>query len=64
MNAIESSAPVLLQRLRKPLEAFNSGDSRWHALELCMTARFRDEVEWGLRNVRVASSTRGSMRGR
>lgn len=62
VNAIEPSAPVLLQRLRKRLEALNSHHRRGGPLELGMTARFwagrgtrtftefLDEVEWGLRN--------------
>jgi hypothetical protein len=40
MDAIEPSAPVLLQRLRKHLEALNRGSSRWGPLELRMAARF------------------------
>jgi len=40
VDAIEPSAPVLLQRLRKRLEAFNSGNSRFGPLELRMAARF------------------------
>ena len=63
VDAIEPSAPVLLQRLRKRLEAFNSGNCRWGSLELRMAARFwagkgahtfgefLDEVEAGLRGV-------------
>ncbi len=62
VDAIEPSAPVLLQRLQKRLETLNSGNSRWGPLELQMAARFwagkgartfaefLDEVEWGLRN--------------
>lgn len=65
VDAIEPSAPVLLQRLRKRLEAFNGGNSRWGALELRMAARFwagrgartftefLDEVEVGLRRGEV-----------
>jgi len=61
VDAIEPSAPVLLQRLRKRLEAFNSANSRFGPLELHMVARFwagkgartfaefLDEVETGLR---------------
>lgn len=61
VDAIEPSAPVLLQRLRKRLEALNSGNNRWGPLELRMAARFwagkgartfaefLDEVEAGLR---------------
>jgi diguanylate cyclase (GGDEF)-like protein len=61
VDAIEPSAPVLLQRLRKRLEAFNSANSRCGPLELRMAARFwagkgartfaefLDEVEAGLR---------------
>lgn len=61
VNAVEPSAPVLLQRLRKRLEALNNANSRWGPLELRMAARFwagkgahtfgefLDEVEWGLR---------------
>lgn len=60
VDAIEPSAPVLLQRLRKRLEALNSGNNRWGPLELRMAARFwagkgartfaefLDEVEAGL----------------
>ena len=60
VDAIEPSAPVLLQRLRKRLEAFNGASSRWGPLELRMAARFwagrgartfaefLDEVEAGL----------------
>lgn len=67
VNAIEPSAPVLLQRLRKRLEALNSDHRRGGPLELGMTARFwagkgartftefLDDVEWGLRNMRGAS---------
>lgn len=63
VNAVEPSAPVLLQRLRKRLEALNSANSRWGPLVLRMAARFwagkgartfaefLDEVEWGLRTV-------------
>ena len=61
VDAIEPSAPVLLQRLKKRLEAYNSGNSRWGPLELRMAARFwagkgprkfaefLDDVETGLR---------------
>lgn len=61
VNAVEPSAPVLLQRLRKRLEALNHANSRYGPLELRMVARFwagkgartfaefLDEVEWGLR---------------
>lgn len=67
VNAIEPSAPVLLQRLGKRWEALNTGPSRWGPLELRMTARFwagkgartfaefLDEVEWGLGNAQPAS---------
>lgn len=66
VDAIEPSAPVLLQRLKKRLEAFNSGNSRWGPLELRMAARFwagtgprtfaefLDEVEAGLRAPELA----------
>ena len=80
VDAIEPSAPVLLQRLRKRLEALNGGNSRWGPLELRMAARFwagrgartfaefLDEVETGLRNVEASDDVepqlRGSMRGR
>lgn len=80
VDAIEPSAPVLLQRLRKHLEALNSANSRWGQLELRMAARFwagkgahtfaefLDEVESGLRNVKVFGDVepqlRGSLRGR
>ncbi len=75
VNAIEPSAPVLLQRLRKRLEAFNTVNIRWDPLELRMTARFwsgkgartfaefLDEVEWGLRNVKAASEEEPQLRG-
>jgi two-component system, cell cycle response regulator len=61
VNAVEPSAPVLLQRLRKRLEALNNANSRCGPLELRMVARFwagkgartfaefLDEVEWELR---------------
>lgn len=61
VNAVEPSAPVLLQRLRNRLEALNSGNSRWGTVDVRMVARFwagkgartfaefLDEVEWGLR---------------
>ena len=61
VDAIEPSAPVLLQRLRKRLEAFSGASSRWGPLELRMAARFwagkgartfaefLDEVEAGVR---------------
>lgn len=61
VNAVEPSAPVLLQRLRKRLDALNHANSRRGPLELRMVARFwegrgartfaefLDEVEWGLR---------------
>src|SRR5215472_7103924 len=61
VDAIEPSAPVLLQRLRKRLEAFNSGNSLFGPLDLRMAARFwagkgartfaefLDEAETGLR---------------
>lgn len=67
VDAIEPSAPVLLQRLKKRLEAFNSGNSRWDPLELRMAARFwagkgartfaefLDEVEAGLRAPELAA---------
>ncbi|HEY6945489.1 MAG TPA: diguanylate cyclase [Candidatus Acidoferrum sp.] len=80
VDAIEPSAPVLLQRLRKHLEALNSIDGRWGPLQLRMTARFwagkgartfaefLDEVEWGLRNAQVAGENQpqipGPVRGR
>jgi diguanylate cyclase (GGDEF)-like protein len=80
VNAIEPSAPVLLQRLRKHLEALNSSNRRWGPVDVRMVARFwagkgartfaefLDEVEWRLRNVRTASEgepqLRGSLRGR
>lgn len=74
VDAIEPSAPVLLQRLRKRLETLNSGNSRWGPLELRMAARFwagngahtfaefLDEVEWGLGNV-AASEAQSKLRG-
>lgn len=61
VNAVEPSAPVLLQRLRKRMEALNSSNFRWGPVDLRMVARFwagkgartfaefLDEVEWGLR---------------
>lgn len=61
VDAIEPSAPVLLQRLRKRLEACNSSNSRWGPMNVPMVARFwagngartfaefLDEVEAGLR---------------
>lgn len=75
VDAIEPSAPVLLQRLRKHLEAFNSGHSRWGPLELRMVARFwagkgahtfaefLDEVESSLRNVEVSEPAEPQLRG-
>ncbi len=66
VDAIEPSAPVLLQRLRIRLETFNSANSRWGPLELRMAARFwagkgartfaefLDEVEAGLRAPELA----------
>lgn len=80
VDAIEPSAPVLLQRLRKRLEALNSANGRWGPLELRMAARFwagrgartfaefLDEVESCLRNVEapepVEPQLRGSLRAR
>jgi diguanylate cyclase (GGDEF)-like protein len=80
VDAIEPSAPVLLQRLSKRLEALNSGHSRWGPLELRMAARFwggkgahtfaefLDEVEAGLRNLEASDPVeprlRDSMRDR
>lgn len=70
VDAIEPSAPVLLQRLRKRLEAFNSGNSRWGPLDLRMAARFwavngartfadfLDEVESGLRTVNTGKTAK------
>lgn len=61
VNAVEPSAPVLLQRLRKRVEARNSSNSRWGPVDVRMVARFwagkgartfaefLGEVEWGLR---------------
>lgn len=61
VDAAEPSVPVLLQRLRKHLEALNRGSGRFAPLELRMLARFwprnesstfssfLDEVEAGLR---------------
>ena len=61
VNAVEPSAPILLQRLRKRQEALNSSNFRWGPVDLRMVARFwagkgartfaefLDEVEWGLR---------------
>lgn len=61
VNAVEPSAPVLLQRLRKRVEALNGGNFRWGPVNVPMVARFwagkgartfaefLDEVEWGLR---------------
>ena len=75
VNAIEPSAPVLLQRLRKRLEALNSGARRSGPFELRMVARFwagkgartfaefLDEVEWGLRNERAASEEKPHLHG-
>src|SRR5262249_50909106 len=40
IDAIEPSAPVLLQRLKKRVEALDGSNSRWGPLELRMTARF------------------------
>ena len=68
VDAIEPSAPVLLQRLRKRLEAFNSANGRWGPLELRMAARFwagtgartfadfLDEVESGLRTANTGKT--------
>lgn len=65
VDAIEPSAPVLLQRLKKRLEALNNGNSRWGPLQLRMVARFwagkgprtfaefLDDVEDGLRTPEV-----------
>lgn len=79
VDAVEPSAPVLLQRLRKHLEALNTGNTRWGHFELRMAARFwagkgartfvefLDEVESGLRNTQALGDAepqpRGSMRG-
>lgn len=75
VDAIEPSAPVLLQRLRNRLEALNSGNSGRGPLALRMTARFwagkgartfpefLDEVEWGLRNLRAAGEEESQLRG-
>lgn len=61
VSAVEPSAPVLLQRLKKRLEALNSEARNWGPLKLRMVARFwqqnaagtfadfLDEVEAGLR---------------
>lgn len=74
VDAIEPSAPVLLQRLRKRLQAFNSGNSRWGPLELRMTARFwagkgartfaefLDEVEAGLRAAELSVTSKDGER--
>lgn len=74
VDAIEPSAPVLLQRLRKRLEAFNSTNSRWGQLELRMAARFwagegartfaefLDEVEAGLRGAKAACEAEPQLR--
>jgi hypothetical protein len=74
LDAIEPSAPVLLQRLRKRLEAFNSGTSRFGPLELRMVARFwagkgartfaefLDEVEAGLRAPELAAARKEEQR--
>ena len=75
VDAIEPSAPVLLQRLRKRVEAFNSGNSRCGTLELRMAARFwagrgaqtfaefLDEVEAGLRRGEPSDKEEGQLRG-
>lgn len=76
VDAIEPSAPVLLQRLKKRLEALNCGNSRWGPLELRMAARFwagkgartfaefLDEVEAGQRapELPVAAKDEGTGR--
>lgn len=80
VDAIEPSAPVLLQRLRKRLEAVNTVSNRWGPLELRLAARFwagkgartfaefLDEVESGLRKVETSNEgepqLRGSLRSR
>jgi diguanylate cyclase (GGDEF)-like protein len=75
VDAVEPSAPVLLQRLRKRLEALNNGNSRWGPLKLQMTARFwsgkgartfaefLDEVEWGLRSVEATGEEQRQPQG-
>ena len=74
VDAIEPSAPVLLQRLRKRLEASNSGNSRFGPLELRMAARFwagkgartfaefLDEAEAGLRAPELAAARKEEQR--
>jgi len=74
VDAIEPSAPVLLQRLRKRLEAFNSGNSRFGPLELRMAARFwagkgartfaefLDEAEAGLRAPELTAARKEEQR--
>jgi diguanylate cyclase (GGDEF)-like protein len=75
VDAIEPSAPVLLQRLRKRLQALNSVNRRCGPLELRMAARFwagkgahtfaqfLDEVEAGLRNVEASDEVEPQLRG-
>ena len=70
VNAVEPSAPVLLQRLRKRVEALSSGNFRWGPVDVRMVARFwagkgartfaefLDEVEWGLRTAEGGRRTR------
>jgi len=73
VDAIEPSTPVLLQRLKKRLEALNRNTGARGPLELRMTARFwagtgtfaefLDEVEAGLRNVEAAGEEEPQLRG-
>lgn len=70
VNAVEPSAPVLLQRLRKRVEARNGSNPRWGPVNVRMVARFwagkgartfaefLDEVEWGLRTADGDTSRR------
>ena len=75
VNAAEPSVPVLLQRLRKRLEALNRDIGAWGPLELRMTARFwpgkqagtfaefLDDVEAGLRNAETTGEEETQLRG-
>lgn len=75
VDAAEPSAPVLLQRLRKRLEALNRNAGPWGPLQLRMTARFwtgkeagtfaefLDAAEAGLRNGEISGEKEPQLRG-
>jgi two-component system, cell cycle response regulator len=75
VDAVEPSVSVLLQRLRKRLEALNRDIGAWGPLELRMAARFwpgkqagtfaefLDDVEAGLRNAVATGEEEPLLRG-